>query len=78
MTQRGENANAVSLKKPEARLKGFIDNFFVFGYSHTPRPSDAIVSIAAAANKVPFPPQGRGDLVIRSVSAKQRARRRTA
>jgi hypothetical protein len=163
MTRRAEDVHAVSLKKPEARLKEFIDkfdpahqriirgarralrtrfpsaielaydnyNFFVIGYSPTPRPSDAIVSIAAAANgvglcfihgaglsdptkilhgagkqtrflrlesaailrrpdveallmsavadaKVPFPPQGRGELVIRSVSAKQRARRRTA
>jgi hypothetical protein len=162
MTRRAEDASAVSLKTPEARLKGFIDkfdpahqriirgarrelrkrfpsavelvydnyNFFVIGYSPTLRPSDAIVSIAAAANgvglcfihgarlsdpkkilngagkqtrflrlesaatlerpdvdallvsavadaKVRFPRQGRGELVIRSVSAKQRARRRT-
>ena len=105
-------------------------NFFVIGYSPTDRPSDAIVSIAAAANGVglcfihgarlpdpqkilvgagkqtrfirlpsatvldrpeveallaaavaasetPFPSGGRGKLVIRSVSAKQRPRRRT-
>ena len=106
-------------------------NFFVIGYSPTDRPSDALVSIAAAANGVglcfihgarlpdpqkilvgagkqtrfirlpsatvldrpeveallaaavadaetPFPPGKRGKLVIRSVSAKQRPRRRTA
>jgi hypothetical protein len=104
-------------------------NFFVIGYSPTERPSDAIVSIAAAANGVglcfirgaslpdpkkilvgsgkqtrfirlesadvlqrpeveallaaasarartPFPARGRGSLVIRSVSAKQRPRRK--
>jgi len=104
-------------------------NFFVIGYSPTERPSDAIVSIAAAANgvglcfihgarlpdpkkillgsgkqtrfirldsaavlerpevealfadavaaaKTPFPASGRGKLVVRSVSAKQRPRRR--
>jgi hypothetical protein len=104
-------------------------NFFVIGYSPSPRPSDAIISIAAAANgvglcfihgarlsdptkilmgagkqtrflrlksaatlarsevedllaaavadaKVPFPPEGCGELVIRSVSAKQRTRRK--
>src|SRR6187397_2908199 len=106
-------------------------NFFVIGYSPTERPSDAIVSIAAAANgvglcfiqgarlpdpqkvlvgsgkqtrfirlpsaavldrpevkallaaaaadsKTPFPSSGRGKLVIRSVSAKQRPRRKLA
>src|SRR5437867_4128946 len=104
-------------------------NFFVIGYSPTERPSDAIVSIAAAANgvglcfihgarlpdpkkillgsgkqtrfirldsaavlerpeveallaaavaaaKTPFPASGRGKLAVRSVSAKQRPRRR--
>ena len=103
-------------------------NFFVIGYSPTERPSDSVVSIAAAANggglcfingarlpdpqkvlvgsgkqtrflrlpsaavldrpevkalldaamadlKTPFPARGRGKLVIRSVSAKQRPRR---
>jgi len=103
-------------------------NFFVIGYVPTERPSDAIVSIAAAANgvglcfihgasladphkllngagrqtrflrlpsasvlkqpevqallvaavagaKVPLPATGRGKLIIRSVSAKQRPRR---
>ncbi len=105
-------------------------NFFVIGYSPTERPSDAIVSIAAAANgiglcfirgaslsdpkkillgsgkqtrfirlesadvlarpeieallaaaiaqsKTPFPTKGRGTLIIRSVSVKQRARRKS-
>ena len=103
-------------------------NFFVIGYSPTPRPSDAVLSIAAGANGVglcfiqgarlpdpkrllqgsgnqtrflrldsaavlerpeveslisaalsrakPLPASGRGDLVIRSVSAKQRPRQR--
>jgi hypothetical protein len=104
-------------------------NFFVIGYSPTERPSDTIVSMAAAANgvglcfiqgarlkdphgilkgsgkqtrflrlespavlarpevealiaaaivqsKAPLPAGGRGKLVIRSVSAKQRPRRR--
>lgn len=104
-------------------------NFFVIGYSPTERPSDAIVSIAAAANgvglcflqgarlkdpthvlsgsgnqtrflrlpsvdvlarpdvealiataiaaaKSPLPATGRGRLILRSVSAKQRPRRR--
>jgi hypothetical protein len=106
-------------------------NFFVIGYSPTDRPSDSLISIAAAANgvglcfirgarlpdpekvllgsgkqtrfirlpsaavldrpeveallaaavadaKTAFAPNGRGKLVIRSVSAKQRARRRSA
>ena len=106
-------------------------NFFVIGYSPTERPSDTVVSLAAAANGVglsfyrgaalpdphgillgsgvqnrflrlptasvlarpevdaliaaaasqaraPFPARGRGTLVIRSVSAKQRPRRRAA
>ena len=105
-------------------------NFFVIGYSPTERPSDAIVSIAAAANgvglcflrgatlkdpkriltgsgnqtrflrlesadvleraeveallaaammqpKTPFRETGRGKLIIRSISAKQRPRRKT-
>jgi hypothetical protein len=104
-------------------------NFFVIGYGPTERPSDSILSIAAAANGVglcfiqgaklddphnflqgsgkqtrflrletagvldrphvrslisaavaasraPFPESGRGNLIIRSVSAKQRPRRR--
>jgi hypothetical protein len=103
-------------------------NFFVIGYSSTERPSDAILSIAAAANGVgvcflhgaklpdphklltgsgkqtrfirvpavdvlkrpevdaligaacaqartPLPDKGRGTLIIRSISAKQRPRR---
>ena len=106
-------------------------NFFVIGYSPTERPSDAILSIAAAANgvglcfihgakladpyrlltgsgkqtrfirlpkadvlkrpdvdaligaacaqaKTPLPEKGRGTLIIRSISAKQRPRRRSA
>jgi hypothetical protein len=106
-------------------------NFLVIGYSPTERPSDTVVSIAAAANgvgvcfirgkglpdperllqgagnqtrflrvpeaavlsrpavkallaaatvksKAPFPRTGRGALVIRSVSAKQRPRRKEA
>jgi hypothetical protein len=105
-------------------------NFFVIGYSPTERPSDAILSIAAAANGVaicfthgaklpdpskalvgggkqvrflridsatvldrpavrellrvaiergaPMPAKGRGKLVIRSISAKQRPRRKAA
>lgn len=104
-------------------------NFFVIGYSPTERPSDSIVSMAAASNgvglcfihgakladpqrllsgsgkqtrfihldsaavlarpevealiaaaiaqaKTPLPGKGRGTLIIRSVSAKQRPRRR--
>ena len=104
-------------------------NFFVIGYSPTERPSDAILSIAAAANgvglcfihgaklpdphklltgsgkqtrfirvpsakviaqpevdaliaaacaqaKTPLSARGRGTLIIRSISAKQRPRRR--
>ena len=103
-------------------------NFFVIGYSPTPRPSDSVLSIAAGANGVglcfiqgarlpdpkrvllgsgkqtrfirlesaamlerpdvkalvsaalsvakPMPASGRGPLIIRSVSAKQRPRRR--
>jgi hypothetical protein len=106
-------------------------NFFVIGFSPTERPSDTIVSIAAAANgvglafyrgatlpdphkfllgsgaqnrfvrlesaarladpqvkalidaavaqsKTPLPAQGRGKLIIRSVSAVQRPRRKPA
>jgi len=106
-------------------------NFFVIGYSPTERPSDTLVSIAAAANGVglcfiqgarledpkkllsgggkqtrflripsadvfddpnvvsllaaaesdattPMPSAGRGTLVIRSISAKQRPRRKGA
>ena len=105
-------------------------NFFVIGYGPTERPSDAIVSVAAAANgvglcfiqgaklkdpkrilkgsgnqtrflrlesadvlaepavealltaavlqaKAPFPDKGRGKLIIRSISKKQRPRRKT-
>jgi uncharacterized protein DUF1801 len=106
-------------------------NFFVIGFSPTERPSDAIVSMAAAANgvglcfirgaslrdpnkillgsgkqtrfirlesaavlarpevesllaaaiaqaKAPLPASGRGKLIIRSVSTKQRPRRKAA
>ena len=106
-------------------------NFFVIGYSSTERPSDCIVSIAAAANgvglafyygarltdphqllqgsgnqnrflrldsaailarpeveaiiaaavaygKTPLAPSGRGKLIIRSISAQQRPRRKPA
>ena len=105
-------------------------NFFVIGYSPTEKPSDSIISVAAAANgvglcfihgarlpdphklltgsgtqtrfirlpspavlarpeveallaaavaqaKTPLRPTGRGELIIRSVSAKQRPRRKT-
>jgi hypothetical protein len=105
-------------------------NFFVIGYGPTERPSEAIVSLAAAANgvglcflqgaklkdpkrilkgsgnqtrflrlesadvlaepavealltaavvqaKAPFPDKGRGKLIIRSISKKQRPRRKT-
>ena len=104
-------------------------NFFVIGYGPTERPSDSIISIAAAANgvglcfihgaslpdpagilqgsgkqtrfvrlpsaeilqkpevqallqaaadraKVPMPMRGKGKLIIRSISAKQRPRRK--
>jgi hypothetical protein len=107
------------------------DNFLVIGYSATERPSDSVLSLAAAANgpglsfyrgaslpdpqgilqgsgvqnrfirlesartlarpevealiaaavaqmKVPLPKGGKGKLVIRSVSAKQRPRRKRA
>ena len=106
-------------------------NFFVVGYSATERPSDSIVSIAAAANgvglsfyrgatlpdpqkillgsgsqnrflrfesaktlalpdvaalidaaiaqaKIPVPVKGKGKLIIRSISAKQKPRRKSA
>jgi hypothetical protein len=106
-------------------------NFFVVAYSATERPSDSIVSIAAAANgvglsfyrgatlpdpqqillgsgvqnrflrfesaktllvpdvdalinaaiaqaKTPFPTKGKGKLIIRSISAKQKPRRKPA
>ena len=91
-------------------------NFFVIGYCTTPRSSDCIVSIAAAANgvllsfyygatlpdpekilqgsgkqnrfilihsaagmaKTPLPKTGGGELVIQSISAKQRPRRKLA
>jgi len=106
-------------------------NFFVIGYGPTERPSDCIVSLAAAANgvglcfihgaalpdpkkilggsgtqtrflrlptaevlqqpavqklltlaleraKAPMPGKGRGKLIIRSISAKQRPRRKPA
>jgi hypothetical protein len=106
-------------------------NFFVIAYSPTERPSDAILSIAAAANgvglcflqgarlkdpanvlsgsgnqtrflrlpsvdvlarpevealiaaaittaRVPLPAAGRGRLIVRSISAKQRPRRRVS
>ena len=106
-------------------------NFFVIGYGPTERPSDAIISIAAAANGVglcfirgaslpdpakilqgsgkqtrfvrlpsadvlnkpevqallelatdrartPMPMQGKGKLIVRSISAKQRPRRKAA
>ena len=123
-------------KAMRARLRGAYElvydnyNFFVIGYSPTDRPSDSIISIAAAANgiglcfiqgarlpdprkvlngsgkqtrfvrlesaktlarpeveallaaavaqaKTPLRATGRGELVIRSVSAKQRPRRKT-
>ena len=106
-------------------------NFFVIGYSPTEKPSDCIVSIAAAANgvglsfyhgatlpdphklllgsgrqnrfirlesaailarpevdaliaaaiaqnRIALPPSGRGSLIIRSISVKQRPRRKPA
>jgi hypothetical protein len=106
-------------------------NFFVVAYSATERPSDSVVSIAAAANgvglsfyrgatlpdpqqvllgsgvqnrflrfesaktllvpdvdalinaaiaqaKTPFPTKGKGKLIIRSISAKQKPRRKPA
>lgn len=106
-------------------------NFFVIGYSPTERPSDSVLSLAAASNgpglsfyrgatlpdphrillgsgaqnrfirlesaktlarpevealiaaavgqmRVPLPAKGRGKLIIRSVSAKQRPRRKRA
>jgi hypothetical protein len=38
---------------------------------------EALLDAATAQSKAPFPPSGRGKLVIRSVSAKQRPRRRS-
>jgi hypothetical protein len=38
---------------------------------------DALLAAAVARSRMPFPPSGRGKLIIRSVSAKQRPRRRT-
>lgn len=38
----------------------------------------AVIDAAIARAKAPFPASGRGRLVIRSISAKQRARRRPA
>ena len=37
----------------------------------------ALLTLAAARARVPLPPGGRGKLIIRSVSAKQRPRRKT-
>jgi hypothetical protein len=39
---------------------------------------EALVAAAIARAPTPYPPQGRGRLIIRSVSAKQRPRRRPA
>jgi len=39
---------------------------------------EALLSAAAAQGKVPLPKSGRGRLIIRSISAKQRPRRATA
>lgn len=52
-------------------------NLFVLGYSPTERPSDCVVSMAAVArSKTPFRDRDRGALIIRSVSVKQRPRRK--
>jgi hypothetical protein len=40
------------------------------------RPIASLIAAATKAAKVPFPPKGRGTLIIQSVSAKQRPRRR--
>ena len=39
---------------------------------------DALLTASVAQGRTPLPPQGRGTLVIRSVSAKQRPRRKPA
>lgn len=42
------------------------------------RPISELITAAIAASAAPLPRQGRGRLIIRSVSAKQRPRRKTA
>jgi len=39
---------------------------------------EAMIAAAVSQSKVPFPPSGRGKLIIRSISAKQRPRRKPA
>jgi hypothetical protein len=39
---------------------------------------EALVAVAVAQAKTPLPATGRGKLIIRSVSAKQRPRRKSA
>jgi hypothetical protein len=133
---RAEDAGADPLAPPRAAAAPALRelvfdnyNFFVIGFSPTERPSDTVVSLAAASNgvglsfyrgaslrdphgillgsgvqnrfirlpsasvlaqpevealieaavartRVPFAPRGRGQLIIRSVSKKQRPRRR--
>jgi hypothetical protein len=42
----------------------------------TKRPLSELITAAVSASRVPLAPQGRGRLIIRSVSAKQRPRRK--
>ena len=70
------------LPDPEKLLKGSgkqARSIVVEGASTLGRPAVArLIDEAIARNRVPFAPTGRGPVVIRSVSAKQRGRRRSA
>ena len=72
--------HGASLPDPEGILSGSgsqtrflrLDSAVVLGRAEVA----VLVDAAVARSKVPFPPRGRGRLIVRSVSAKQRPRRK--
>lgn len=68
-----------SLVDPDGLLKGsgsVVRHVVLDGPDHLDRPElRALMDVAVGSAKIPYPPDGDGELIIKSVSAKQRPRR---
>ena len=67
------------LPDPDGLLKGsgsVVRHVVLDGPEHLDRPElRALMDVACATAKIPYPPDGDGELIIKSVSARQRPRR---
>jgi hypothetical protein len=68
-----------ALADPDGLLKGrgsTVRHVVLEGADHLDRPElRALMDMAVLAAKIPYPPEGTGELIIKSISAKQRPRR---